>query len=87
MDHPIPQHQQFESQFKRFKFDEELFTRMGINLQHFSTEGPPQFTLPSMDPLNFMSANLTNAAMDFQCKQGFFFGKKLIKFIVVAKRK
>jgi hypothetical protein len=56
-----------ENQFKRFKFDDDLFNRMGI--MHFAPVEVPM-TLPSaIDPFNLLALN-RNAAMNFNCKQG-----------------
>lgn len=80
LDSPQPldqqiQQQTVESQFKRFKFDEDLFTRMGINLHHFGHE-PQQVLLPQVDSLNFIPMN----GSAFQFKQGLELGKFCVKF-------
>lgn len=49
-----------ETPLKRFKFEEDLFTRMGINL-HFPSE--PSVTVSSVDPIEFIMPpiNVTSA--------------------------
>jgi hypothetical protein len=60
--------QQFglEAPFKRFKFDEDLLTKMGINL-HFAAE--TTLAMPPVDPASFIMPTASEH-LDYACKQG-----------------